>query len=368
VLNRPTSVTNREGSTQLSNYVYTYYADGLKSGVTERQLEADGTYSTVTINWTYDNLQRLTQEQYVSSIAGNSYTAQYTFDLVGNRLTKTTSSSTGTEVINSTYNANDQLLTDTATLDGGSGYQAQYGYDADGSLVSVNRTGTSPETDTYGYDLQQRLASATVIRTENAQAVQVVASFAYNDGIRAQSTTTTTIGSGTPTTVVTQYLTDPFNPTGYSQTIEEHTNGSTTVSKSYLIGLTVFGQATSLGAIEVLLSDASASTRLLTDTTGAVIARYAYDAYGNLLYQSVGVLSVPATSILYVGQQYDSILLQYSFRARYYNWPFADFEAAQAARFAQFFKVSTISRSCASSPELGLIVAFNMALRNTCII
>jgi len=44
----------------------------------------------------------------------------------------------------------------------------------------------------------------------------------------------------------------------------------------------------------------------------------AFDAYGNLLYVAVGVLSPPATKILYTGQQLDLNLLQYYLRARYY--------------------------------------------------
>ena len=41
------------------------------------------------------------------------------------------------------------------------------------------------------------------------------------------------------------------------------------------------------------------------------------------------------------------------------------FLAAQAARFAQFFRVCVISRSSASFAELGSIVAFSIARRNT---
>jgi hypothetical protein len=42
--------------------------------------------------------------------------------------------------------------------------------------------------------------------------------------------------------------------------------------------------------------------------------------------------------------------------------------AAQAARFAQFFRVCAISRSSASFAESGSIVAFSMARRSTWII
>src|SRR5205085_12124717 len=87
-LNRTTGVTNKRGSTLLSSYVYTVQADGLRTGVTEQQLEADSTYSTVTKAWMNDPLQRLAQEAYTTTISPstNNYTDQYTFDVVGNRL------------------------------------------------------------------------------------------------------------------------------------------------------------------------------------------------------------------------------------------------------------------------------------------
>jgi hypothetical protein len=59
-LNRTTSVTNKKGSTLLSRYIYTLENDGLRTGVTETELESDSTYSTVTKVWSYDALQRVT--------------------------------------------------------------------------------------------------------------------------------------------------------------------------------------------------------------------------------------------------------------------------------------------------------------------
>src|SRR6266436_20317 len=47
---------------------------------------------------------------------------------------------------------------------------------------------------------------------------------------------------------------------------------------------------------------------------------------------------------------------------------FRRFSAAQAARFAQFFRVWTICRSWAGSAESVLIVALSMARLNTCTI
>src|SRR5262245_36452789 len=47
------------------------------------------------------------------------------------------------------------------------------------------------------------------------------------------------------------------------------------------------------------------------------------------------------------------------------NWTFAGFQASQAARFAQFFRVCTIPRSSPSLAESEVIVAFTIVQRNT---
>src|SRR6266849_5704375 len=107
--------------------------------------------------------------------------------------------------------------------------------------MALTRTGAGAETDTYGYDLQNRMNSANISRTENGQSVTIAATYSYNDdGIRAKGVVTTTI----------------------------------------------------------LLPDGQGSTRLLTDIVGTILARYAYDVYGGLLGAPVGVLNIPATSRL----------------------------------------------------------------------
>ena len=67
------------------------------------------------------------------------------------------------------------------------------------------------------------------------------------------------------------------------------------------------------------MPDGEGSTRLLTDTSGNILTRFAYDAYGNALGVSLGVVTPPATRILYTGQQFDPGLQQYYLRARYYS-------------------------------------------------
>ena len=80
----------------------------------ESVLQPDGSTATSVATFTYDALNRLTQEVVDSSVAGQDYTKIYTLDLVGNR-TKLVTSKEGlpTETTVSTYNSRDQLLTET---------------------------------------------------------------------------------------------------------------------------------------------------------------------------------------------------------------------------------------------------------------
>jgi RHS repeat-associated protein len=58
---------------------------------------------------------------------------------------------------------------------------------------------------------------------------------------------------------------------------------------------------------------------LLTGNTGSIVSRFSYDAYGNTLGQTLGVLNSPLSALLYSGEQFDSDLGQYYLRARYYD-------------------------------------------------
>jgi RHS repeat-associated protein len=319
-LNRLTSVTNKvtASGSVLSSYSYTLNADGLRTGVTEQQLEVGGSTSTTTKTWTYDNLLRLTGEAVVSSISANSYTDTYSYDLVGNRVSKTHVVGTQTQNINDVFNNNDQLTNETST--GSASYTITYTYDPNGSLTMVTpNQGSGLESDTYGYDLQHRLSTASITRIEQGQTVVISANYTYDDsGYRAYGNVTVTIGSGSPTTTNTNYLTDTNNPTGYTQVLEEHVGGSSSPSMSYIIGLAVLAQTSGSGSTSYLMPDAQGSTRLVVDPTGTIIARYQYDAYGNVLGTALGVLSPPVTEILYTGQFFVVATLQYYLRARIY--------------------------------------------------
>jgi RHS repeat-associated protein len=218
----------------------------------------------------------------------------------------------------------------TATW-GQSGRTIEYGYDANGAQIRKTAKNTSNqqilEEAIYEYDLRGQLKQVT---TTPYPGTPVVTQYKYNpQGIRTEKTE-----SG----ITTQYLIDPYNPTGYAQVLEERTVASSAPTTQnrvhYTLGDDVISQAKSVWTLngsewvlqtaydtEYLLYDGHGSTRQLSNPSAGLIDNYSYDAYGNML----GSSSVPnpaptaATQYLYTGEQYDKSLSQYYLRARYYN-------------------------------------------------
>ena len=297
-LNRLTSETVTDGSTTIATFTYTLSADGKRTNSSEAQFTTSGSpFSTTTITWGYDGDNRLTSENYSTSVSGESYTDTYTYDNVGNRLTKTHVVGTNTLSITDTYDSNgdDRLVTETAT--GTGAYSTSFSYDNNGSLILETRTGSGAVTSNYTYDVQNHLTTAVVGATTTT--------YAYDaDGNRVSSTQ----GSTT-----TYYTIDGINPTGYTQILEQATSFGGTPTTTYETGVGVLGQANSSGVLSYFVTDGHSSTRILADASGNITSRYDYDAYGNALTSTSG------TQILYSGQLLDSATGLYNLRARNYD-------------------------------------------------
>jgi len=74
--------------------------------------------------------------------------------------------------------------------------------------------------------------------------------------------------------------------------------------------------ATGANAPKFMLYDGHGLVRHLADNSGTITESYNYDAYGNAHGLTPGNA---ATSLLYAGEQYESIPNTYYLRARYYN-------------------------------------------------
>ena len=141
-------------------YVYTLGASGERVKVEEIDR---------TVEYTYDELYRLTSETITKGKTKTTYA--YEYDNVSNRTLKTVN---GVETVY-TYNELNQLVSENDTT---------YEYDNAGNLVRVVGTG---KTALYKYDSENRLIKATVQQGNNV----VVETYTYDyAGNRTSKTTT----------------------------------------------------------------------------------------------------------------------------------------------------------------------------------
>jgi RHS repeat-associated protein len=318
---------------KLAEFHYTYLADGNRSSAVETFWgTTTGLAQTTNLHWTYDALNRLVSEQYAgydASGAALSYLTTYTFDRVGNRLTKVTDASVDgyvstpgslDETITYLYDANDRLLVEMKDLANPALADTTTTYTfgptvQTGKHVENAATGAVMENVAYAYNLQGRLDSATIER----DGAVIVTQYAYgDDGIRYQQIVTQApaegSGAGEPVTTTHDYLIDPRNLTGYAQVLEERINEA--LVKAFTIAHDMLAQHSPDHAALSLLTDAHGSTRLLANALAQAVERYAYDAYGVALgFDETTAL----TSMLYSGEQTDGLIEVQHLRARFYD-------------------------------------------------
>jgi YD repeat-containing protein len=299
-LNRLALETVTQGSTLVETFDYDQVlvtgtknpdlmlqADGDRGGEVDTRYASNGTTvaSQMTTAWTYDADDRLSGEALTVQVGAGQvgvpspYTDTFVYDLANNRTQEDINggdATAGGMSIRYVYGVDDQLQTETekayATATPTTQvYQTSYTYDYAGNLWTEVRTGTNAASDTYGYDLRDRMTKATVNGAET--------DYGYDTaGVR--------VSEGGPTGTQTYYLNDPANPTGYTKAIEEKTGtspSSATVSRSYVFGLKVEAQSDATNGTLYLLTDGHGSTRALVNASGVTVETYAYDAYGTLL-------------------------------------------------------------------------------------
>jgi RHS repeat-associated protein len=300
-----TSVTNTDGSgNTLSSFTYTRRADGRINGETESVQQPDGSTRTGTETYIYDALDRLTQESWNSS-AGDSYTIQYALDLVGNRLGETVTG-TGAKTATDTYNARDELVSETTT-GGGTTTATTFGYDANGSQTTVTANGILQQTNVY--DARGRL-----VQVNNGSGA-VLESILYTaNGSRA---------AVTQNGVQTSYIVDEQSATGYPEVLEEYQNGALVDSYVYGLSLDPISQNTNAGgpglSSVLLLSDGDSAVRQAYLPGTGVIMSQRFDAFGNTVAKVTATGNPFTTVIGYRGQRFDNVLGEYDLRARTYD-------------------------------------------------
>jgi RHS repeat-associated protein len=200
------------------------------------------------------------------SVVSGSERDTYTYDAVGNRLTKNATAYT--------YGDADQMLTAGGT---------SYGYDARGNQ-------TSRASDTFTFDHENRMTAATIGGNS--------ASYVYNgDGVRV---------SKTAASVTTNYV-----QAMRSQLPVVLQDGVFT----YVYGLGLISMTDGSGVQHYRLADGLGSTTEIVNSSGSVLVSYSYDGFGIIRAQS----SSASNEWLFVGEQRDSESGYDFLRARYYD-------------------------------------------------
>jgi RHS repeat-associated protein len=173
---------------------------------------------------------------------------------------------------------------------------------------------TSPEGEIerviYEYNLQNRLYKVKV-STDGGSTWDSITDYKYDfEGNRVEKNV-----NG----VVTKYLIDISNHTGYSQVLEEWSPGNSVPDKTYAIGDDIISQADDGGNPQYFLYDGHGSARQLSNSSGEITEAFSYDGYGMLLGGNPPRGSTPATNLMYAGEYFDTEVQHYNLRARYYD-------------------------------------------------
>ena len=300
-LNRLTGVETTGPAGVISSYSYELGASGNRTVVTD--------HSGRRVEYGYDGTYKLVSEKATGSLDPEANVdVIYTYDLVGNRLTKTVLAGPAEGDLEPgetlcTFNANDQLLTETRTADMGKVTEVAYGYNANGATTSkvTKEDNITTEEVAYSYNFEDRM---THVETTKGAATAMV-DYLYNqDGIRMQ-----TSADGD----VTNFVVDANNQTGFQQVLEETDLGGI-AAVTYTYGDDLISQLRA-GVAAFYHHDGQMSVRQLTDALAAVLNEYTFCAFGVALIDSETIENL----YKYVGEQYDPNVGFYYLRARYYD-------------------------------------------------
>ena len=321
-----------------------------------------------TIDYRYDAMNRMLESATGSEITGYGYdpngnqvvltrpnlsVTEQTFDS-RNRILSILHKNESDTVLESFVNAyreNGQRIRVTES----DGSVETYTYDDLDRLVLETRTGTTPRTVEYRYDIvgnRIEISQDGVIRSatydQNDRLLSDgTKSFTYDangnrtsandDGLVRllnwnslnwltsveQQTGTTTyrynadaerIATEQDTSGIVRYLIDPQNGTGFSQ-IKESRDGAGEIVEQFSYGNDLISRDDVDEGLRYFHTDALGSTRLLTDEANQATDRYNYTGYGVLANRT----GSSDNAHLYTGERLQSETGDYYLRARYYD-------------------------------------------------
>ena len=289
----PTSYETKVGDKVLGSFKYTYSVDG-------NRISENDTVNNISKAYEYDGAGRLVKE---TQSGAENRISSFTYDLRGNR-TKETVTGDENYVMTNTYDANNRLTNQSKTVDGSAAENVKYYYDANGNqtfkqtynysqggLMSV-KSGSyqSGTVESFTYNLQNQLTGY--------QSNKKKASYAYGaDGLRK---------SKTVNNVMMKYVWDRGN-------LAAEVSGSTIVNMYDYGPDGITSKETSNGDKTLYLKNAHGDVVGMSDTNGNVSANYRYDAFGNVLSESI------PDRFGYCGEFFDNESGLVYLRNRYYD-------------------------------------------------
>jgi RHS repeat-associated protein len=314
-LNRMTSATDSFGKT----VSYDYDANGNRITLTYpgakvvtygydvlNRLGTVSDWLTHTSTYAYDAAGRLS-----TSANPNGTAASYGYDNA-NRLTGLSNTKGATVIASYAYTL-DAIGNHTQTIQNEplppvfTPGTVAYNYDADNRLNNAGSTAnnfdangnmTAKGANTFAYDFENRLKQSTMGGV-NAQ-------YGYNGtGNRLSK-----INGGT----TTRYVLDTNSALSH---VLAEADGGGTISAYYVYGLGLISRIQPNGTTNYYYYDSRGSTVALTDMSGAVTDKYAYDAFGKIV-NSQGTTANPFKYLGQYGVMDESNGLHYV-RARYYD-------------------------------------------------
>ena len=265
--------TKSDGTT-ISSFEYGNDSVGNRTGV----LEANGDRVT----WSYDALYQLTRER---RSGANAYDITYSYDPVGNRVTKVASGVSTTY----SYDAANEL-----TIENAAGTVTTYSYDANGNTTVKNAAGSLT---TYTWEGENRLS-----KIESGDGVLTMTYDA--DGLRRKKQ---------DSSATAKFIWD-------GQKVLLETDAQDATVAAYALSDDVYGDLLSQrrsGASSFYHFDALGSTDRLTNAAGTVTDSYTYYAFGQDRASS-GTSTNPYRYVGRLGYYRNGTDLLY-LRARYYR-------------------------------------------------
>jgi len=295
--NSITSLTNKQGTTTISNYTYEYTLDG-------NRIKESETVDLESTEYIYDRLGRLlTETEKDNDITVESYS--YTYDDYSNRATKSVQTG-GTTTY--TYDVNNRLLKES-TINGSVTLVTNYGYDNNGNQITTwdeeeetNGTGTpSAHLEIIGEDTEPK-ATYNVYNGFNqlvkTNTGNIRAEYTYNaDGLR---TTKTVNGAET------RHIWSGANIIFEMSSIDE---------VQYIRGINLICMDDGTTESFYMFNAHGDVVHLTSSSTGAITKDYTYDAFG--IEENPD--SADQNPFRYCGEYFDKSSNTYYLRARYYN-------------------------------------------------